>query len=48
MDFAFTQEQEELRREARAFLAQRFPGERVAELADSAEGWDPASSAISG
>jgi alkylation response protein AidB-like acyl-CoA dehydrogenase len=43
MEFAFTAEQEELRREARAFLAERFPPERVAELADSHAGWDPAS-----
>ncbi len=43
MDFSFTDEQEQLRREARTFLADRYPAERVAELADSAEGWDPAS-----
>ncbi|MBD0329106.1 MAG: acyl-CoA/acyl-ACP dehydrogenase [Thermoleophilia bacterium] len=43
MDFSFTDEQETLRREARAFLEERFPAERVAELADSDEGWDPAS-----
>jgi alkylation response protein AidB-like acyl-CoA dehydrogenase len=43
VDFSFTPEQDELRREARAFLTERFPAERVAELADSAEGWDPAS-----
>ena len=43
MDFAFSDEQEQLRREARAFLADRYPPERVAELADSTEGWDPAS-----
>ncbi len=43
MDFSFTDEQEQLRREARTFLADRYPFERVAELADSAEGWDPAS-----
>jgi alkylation response protein AidB-like acyl-CoA dehydrogenase len=43
MQFAFTEEQESLRREARAFLAQRFPPERVAELADSEVGWDEAS-----
>ena len=41
MDFSFTPDQEELRREARAFLAGRYPAERVAELADSAAGWDP-------
>ena len=43
MDFAFSDEQEQLRREARTFLADRYPFERVAELADSDEGWDPAS-----
>jgi alkylation response protein AidB-like acyl-CoA dehydrogenase len=43
VDFSFTPEQEELRREARSFLAQRYPAERVAELADSPEGWDPGS-----
>ena len=43
MDFSFTEDQETLRREARAFLAERFPAERVAELADSDEGWDPSS-----
>ncbi len=43
MDFSFTEEQEQLRREARTLLADRYPPERVAELADSAEGWDPAS-----
>jgi alkylation response protein AidB-like acyl-CoA dehydrogenase len=43
MDFSFTPEQDELRREARSFLAQRYPAERVAELADSDEGWDPSS-----
>jgi alkylation response protein AidB-like acyl-CoA dehydrogenase len=41
MQFAFTDEQESLRREARAFLAQHAPAERVAELADSETGWDP-------
>jgi alkylation response protein AidB-like acyl-CoA dehydrogenase len=43
MDFSFTEEQEQLRREARTFLADRYPFERVAELSDSDEGWDPAS-----
>jgi alkylation response protein AidB-like acyl-CoA dehydrogenase len=42
-DFSFTPEQEELRAQARSFLAERFPAERVAELADSDEGWDPSS-----
>jgi alkylation response protein AidB-like acyl-CoA dehydrogenase len=43
MDFAFTEEQLALKAEARRFLAERFPLERIAELADSAEGWDPSS-----
>ncbi|MGH2997377.1 MAG: acyl-CoA dehydrogenase family protein, partial [Gaiellaceae bacterium] len=43
MDFSFTPEQDELRREARSFLSQRYPAERVAELAESDAGWDPAS-----
>jgi alkylation response protein AidB-like acyl-CoA dehydrogenase len=43
MDFAFTDEQQELRGQARSYLADRFPPERVAELADSDEGWDPSS-----
>jgi alkylation response protein AidB-like acyl-CoA dehydrogenase len=41
--FAFTPDQEALRSEARRYLEERFPAERVAELADSAEGWDPGS-----
>ncbi len=43
MDFSFTPEQDELRREARAYLTDRYPAERVAELAESEEGWDEAS-----
>jgi alkylation response protein AidB-like acyl-CoA dehydrogenase len=43
MDFAFTDEQEQLRHEARTFLADRYPADRVAELADSDAGWEPAS-----
>jgi alkylation response protein AidB-like acyl-CoA dehydrogenase len=43
MDFAFSDEQDQLRREARTFLADRYPAERVAELADSDEGWEPSS-----
>jgi alkylation response protein AidB-like acyl-CoA dehydrogenase len=39
--FAFTTDQEELRRAARAYLTARFPSDRVAELADSEAGWDP-------
>ncbi|HEY7692811.1 MAG TPA: acyl-CoA dehydrogenase family protein [Gaiellaceae bacterium] len=43
MHFAFTPEQEALRAEARRWLEERYPPERVAELADSEAGWDPAS-----
>ena len=43
MHFAFTAEQEALRVEARRWLEERYPPERVAELADSEAGWDPAS-----
>ena len=43
MEFAFSDEQEQLRREARTFLADRYPFERVAELADGDEGWEPSS-----
>jgi alkylation response protein AidB-like acyl-CoA dehydrogenase len=34
MDFAFSEEQEMLRQQAREFLTDKFPPERVAELAD--------------
>lgn len=43
MDFAFSEEQDLLRASARSWLAQRYPLHRVAELADSDTGWDPAS-----
>ncbi|HVA60480.1 MAG TPA: acyl-CoA dehydrogenase [Mycobacteriales bacterium] len=43
MDFAFSDEQEMLRAAARAYLADRYTPERVIELADSPDGWDPAS-----
>jgi alkylation response protein AidB-like acyl-CoA dehydrogenase len=43
MHFAFTPEQEALRTEARRWLDEHYPPERVAELADSDAGWDPAS-----
>ncbi len=39
MDFAFSEEQEMLRGQARQFVTDRFPPERVAELADS-KTWD--------
>jgi len=41
--FAFTPDQEALRTEARRWLEERFPPERVAELADSEGGWDAGS-----
>ena len=43
MDFAFSEEQEMLRKQARQYLADDFPPEKVVELASSEEGWDPAS-----
>jgi len=43
VDFAFSEEQEMLRAAAREWLADRYPPDRVAELADSDAGWDPAS-----
>ena len=43
MDFSFNDVQQELRAQARSYLAERYPPERVAELADSPEGWDPGS-----
>src|SRR3954451_22487352 len=42
MDFAFSEEQKALRASARDYLADRFPLDRVVELADSDAGWDPA------
>ncbi|MDQ3940055.1 MAG: acyl-CoA/acyl-ACP dehydrogenase [Actinomycetota bacterium] len=41
MDFAFSEEQQMLREQARSFLAEKVPNERVAELATSDEYWDP-------
>ncbi|HET7310958.1 MAG TPA: acyl-CoA dehydrogenase family protein [Mycobacteriales bacterium] len=41
MDFAFSEEQEALRASARDYLADRFPLDRVVQLADSDAGWDP-------
>jgi alkylation response protein AidB-like acyl-CoA dehydrogenase len=43
VDFSFTEEQQELRDSARSWLAERYPPERVAELAESEAGWDPGS-----
>jgi alkylation response protein AidB-like acyl-CoA dehydrogenase len=42
MDFAFSEEQEQLRSVAREFLADAYPIAEVARIADSKEGWDPA------
>jgi alkylation response protein AidB-like acyl-CoA dehydrogenase len=41
VDFAFSEEQEMLRAAAREWLADRYPADRVATLADGDEGWDP-------
>lgn len=43
MDFAFSDEQQMLRDQARSFLKDRFPEERMAALAECDDGWDPAS-----
>ena len=43
MDFSFTEEQQMLREQVRSFMASEFPPERIAELAESEQGWDPAS-----
>lgn len=40
MDFAFSEEQDMLRAAAAEWLAERYPLDRVAGLADGAEGWD--------
>ncbi len=40
MDFAFSEEQQMLREQARGFLAGKMPESKVVELADSDEGWD--------
>jgi alkylation response protein AidB-like acyl-CoA dehydrogenase len=42
MDFAFSEEQELLRASARDYLRDRFGDERVVALAESDNGWDPA------
>ena len=42
MDFAFSEEQNMLREQARSFLADKFGDERIAELADSGRPFDPA------
>jgi alkylation response protein AidB-like acyl-CoA dehydrogenase len=43
VDLSWTEEQRMLRASARRYLEQRLPPARVAELADSEEGWDPSS-----
>jgi alkylation response protein AidB-like acyl-CoA dehydrogenase len=43
MDFSFTEEQQMLREQVRSFLASEFPPERIAQLGESDEGWDPKS-----
>lgn len=43
MDFAFSDEQQMLRDQARQFLKDRFSEDRIVELADSDAGWDPKS-----
>src|SRR5579862_2338254 len=40
MDFAFSEDQELLRAAAKDYLGDRYPAERVVQLADN--GWDPA------
>ena len=42
MDLSYTEEQELFRRSVREFVADRVPPERLAEIADGAEGWDSA------
>jgi len=42
VQFAFSEEQELLRNQAREYLTGRFPLERIAALAESERGWDPA------
>jgi hypothetical protein len=42
VDLSYTEEQELFRRSVREFVADRVPTERLAEIADGEEGWDPA------
>ena len=42
MNFAFSEEQEELRRTVRAFLEQKSPETEVRRLMETTEGYDPA------
>lgn len=43
MDFAFSDEQNMLREQARSFLADKYGTDNVAKLTTSDEGWDPSS-----
>ena len=40
MDFSFSEEQQMLREQVRSFMSTEFPPKRIAELAESDEGWD--------
>jgi alkylation response protein AidB-like acyl-CoA dehydrogenase len=42
VDLSYTEEQELFRKSVREFVADRLPPERLAEIADGDEGWDPA------
>jgi alkylation response protein AidB-like acyl-CoA dehydrogenase len=42
VDLTYTEEQELFRKSVRDFVTDRVPHERLAEIADGAEGWDPA------
>jgi alkylation response protein AidB-like acyl-CoA dehydrogenase len=42
MDLTYTEEQELFRSSVREFVSDRLPPERLAEIADGADGWDPA------
>ena len=42
MDFAFSEEQEELRKTVRSFLEQKSPSAEVRRLMETTEGYDPA------
>jgi alkylation response protein AidB-like acyl-CoA dehydrogenase len=42
MDLTYTEEQELFRSSVREFVTDRVPPERLAEIADGADGWDPA------
>ncbi len=42
MDLTYTDEQELFRKSVREFVTDRLPAERLAEIADGPDGWDPA------